>query len=203
MNSWNTVASDDSISAVVDALSNNGIKAVVVTTKEEALALLKNTIPQGAQVMTNTSASLDTIGATPGINESGEYDSVRVRMNALDPEKDALLRQQLGAAPDWAVGSVHAVTENGEVFIASSTGSQLASYVYGALNVLWVVGAQKIVKNADDAIARIYEYTLPLENERALKAYGVGSKVRKLLRINEEVRPGRITMIIVKEAIGF
>ena len=69
--------------------------------------------------------------------------------------------------------------------------------------MLWVVGAQKIVKNADDAIARIYEYTLPLENERALKAYGVGSKVRKLLRINEEVRPGRITMIIVKEAIGF
>jgi hypothetical protein len=110
---------------------------------------------------------------------------------------------KLGATPEYMVGSVHAVTEDGTVVIASNTGSQLAGYVASAAHVVWVVGVQKIVPNLDEAIKRIYEYTLPLEDERVLQAYGINSNVSKLLIVHKEVMPGRTTMILVKENLGF
>ena len=93
---------------------------------------------------------------------------------------------------------------DGKVLIASNTGSQLPAYAYGASKVIWIVGTQKIVNDLEDGMKRIYEYTLPLESERAQKAYGVaGSAVSKLLIVNQEVTPGRITIIFVPENIGY
>jgi hypothetical protein len=89
------------------------------------------------------------------------------------------------------------------VAVASASGSQLAPYVYGAGNVIWVVGTQKLVKDLDEAIDRIERYTFPLENERAKKTYGQGSMISKLLIVNREFQPGRITMVLVKENLGF
>jgi hypothetical protein len=112
--------------------------------------------------------------------------------------------QMMGAVPQIALGSVHAVTEEGQLVIASNTGSQLGAYAYGSEKVVWVVGTQKIVKNLDEAMKRIYEYVLPLESERVKKAYGMErSNVSKLLIINKEVKPGRAVVVLVKESLGF
>jgi hypothetical protein len=111
--------------------------------------------------------------------------------------------RKLGAAPDFAIGSIHALTESGQALIASYGGSQLASYVYGAGHVIWVVGTNKIVKNLDDGIRRIEEHALPLESERLQKTLGVPSQIGKLLIVRKEPRPGRITVILVKENLGF
>jgi hypothetical protein len=86
----------------------------------------------------------------------------------------------------------------------SNTGSQLPAYVYGADKVIFIVGTQKIVKNLDEAMKRVYEYVLPLESERAKKAYGVpGSFISKVLLINREMNPERIHLIFVNEKLGF
>ena len=185
------------------ALEKNGISTIVVATGAEARQKLLEMIPQGAEVMNETSVTLETIGVPKEIVESGRYDSVRKRFMSMDRNKDASQMRKLGAAPDYVMGSVHAVTEQGEVMVASQGGSQLPAYAYGAGKVIWVVGAQKIVKNFAEGLKRLYEYSLPLEEERAQKAYGVGSGVNKILVINREVKPGRITMIIVKEKLGF
>ncbi len=95
------------------------------------------------------------------------------------------------------------MTQTGQVLIASNTGSQLSPYAYGARHVVWVVGTQKIVKDFAEGLQRINEYSLPLENERAQQAYGKGSNVSKILIVNKEVQPGRITIILVKEKLGF
>jgi len=121
----------------------------------------------------------------------------------MDRKTQGLEMQKLGAAPEWAVGSVHAVTEDGKVIIASASGSQLPSYAYGSSHVVWVVGSQKIVKDLDEGMKRVREYVLPLESERAMKAYGQPSSINKLLILNKEANPGRITMVIVKEKLGF
>ena len=121
----------------------------------------------------------------------------------MDRGKEGTEMQKIGAAPEWAIGSVHAITEDGHVLVASNTGSQLPAYVYGAGHVVWVVGAQKIVKDTTEGIQRIYEYCFPLENERLMKAYGVPSGVSKLLIINKEKIPERLTAIFVKEKLGF
>jgi len=112
--------------------------------------------------------------------------------------------QQLGSAPEWTLGSVHAVTENGEVVIVSNTGSQLPAYAYGSSHVIWVVGTQKIVKNLDQAMERVSEHVLPLESVRVQKAYGMpNSNVSKVLIVNNEIAPGRTTIIFVREVLGY
>jgi len=103
---------------------------------------------------------------------------------------------------DFALGSVHAVTRGGALFIASASGSQLASYAWGAANVIFVVGAQKLVATPDDARERIFQHSLKLEDARALAAYGQNSFVGKILEIHQE-QPGRIHIVLIQKSVGF
>lgn len=205
MTTWDQLASKESIDKAIESLKANGIDAKFVENGEAANKEVFSLIPEGAEVMNMTSLTLDTIGVAKEINESGKYDSVRSKLNNMDRATQNLEMQKIGAAPQWAVGSVHAVTEDGHLLIASNSGSQLPAYASGSNHVIWVVGIQKIVKNTDDGIKRIYEYVLPLESERANKAYNItiGSNVNKLLIINKEVKPGRLTVIFVGEKLGF
>lgn len=204
MNPWTTPATDEQIATVMLGLQKNNITAFVVDTVQEAREKVRELLPQGAEVMNMTSVTLDAIGVSEDILESGKYDVVKKRLMSMSRETESVAMQKLGAAPVWALGSVHAVTEDGVVIIASNSGSQLSAYAYGSPHVIWVVGAQKIVKDLGAAMERVYEYVLPLESDRARKAYGVaGSNVSKLLIVNKEVTPGRISMIIVKEPLGF
>ncbi len=203
MTKFDKLADDASTKKAVKALKENGIEAFVVESGKEAKEMALEMIPKGAEVMTMTSATSDAIGLSKEINDSGNYVSLHKKLFSLDRETQGKEMQVIGATPDWAVGSVHAVTEDGKVIVASATGSQLGAYSYGASNVLWIVGSQKIVKNLDDGMKRIYEHTFPLEDARAKKVYGMGSGVHKLLIVNKEWKPGRIKMIIVKENLGF
>ena len=186
------LATEESINKTKDALEKNGITVLVVENGGEAKEKVLQMVPQGAEIMNMSSVTVDSIGLADEINKSGKYDSVRKKIN-----------KQNGAAPEWVVGSVHAVTENGKVIIVSASGSQLPAYAYGSNHVIWVVGSQKIVKDIIEGFKRVEEYVLPLENERAMKAYGMPSSINKELVINKEVTPGRITMIIVKEKLGY
>ena len=123
----------------------------------------------------------------------------------MDRQTQSREMQKIGSSPEYAIASVHALTQDGKAIIASNTGSQLAAEVYGASNVIWVVGAQKIVQDIDEGFKRIYEYVLPLESDRLNKTYNMttGSFVSKLLIINREIKPGRIRTIIVKQVLGF
>ena len=197
------LATEKSINKTKDALVANGINVSIVSNGHEAREKVLKMIPAGAEIMNMSSVTVDSIGLAKEINESGKYNPVRSKFAKMDAKTQGNEMRKLGAAPEWTVGSVHAVTEDGKVIIASQTGSQLPAYAYGAGHVVWIVGAQKIVKNLDEGMKRVYEYVLPLETERAMKAYGKGSNVNKLLIVNKEISPFRITMIIVKEKLGF
>lgn len=202
---WSRLADEETLQNTVKALGQNGIEAVVVENGEEAKEKALEFIPGGSEVMTMSSVTLDTIGLSAEINKvEGKFKPLRDKLYALDRKTKAQEMNRLGGAPEFVVGSVQAVSEDGYVLIASNTGSQLPAYAFGALNVIWVVGTQKIVKNIDEALKRIHEHSLPLESERAKKAYGVqGSAVNKILIINRENQPGRIKLILVKEKLGF
>lgn len=197
------LATDKSINKTKDALEKNGIAVLVAENGAEAKEKVLQMIPQGAEIMNMSSVTVDSVGLAKEINESGKYNSVRNKFAKMDKKTQGQEMQKLGAAPEWVVGSVHAVTEDGKVIVVSATGSQLPAYVYGSSHVIWVVGAQKIVKDLEEGMKRINEYVFPLENERAKKAYGSGSSINKILVFNKEGTAGRITMIIVKEKLGF
>jgi hypothetical protein len=206
---WANLASDDQVERTAAALEANGMRAIVVDTGDQARHQVFNLLPPGAQVMTMTSRTLETIGVADEINEPEEpgaaprYEALRPKLMQMDMQTQWPEMRRMGASPEYAVGSVHAITEQGEVFIASASGSQLAAYVSGAGVVIWVVGSQKIVPDRDAAFQRIYEYSFPREDERAREAYGIGSGVNKVLVVNREFMPDRITVILVKQELGF
>lgn len=205
MDKWSQLASKESIEKAVESLKAHNIEAKFVETGEEAKKEVLSMIPEKAEVMTMSSVTIDTLGISKEIQESGKYNSVKNKLNSMNRETQGREMQEIGAASEWAIGSVHAVTEEGNVLIASNTGSQLPAYAYGSGHVIWVVGTQKIVKNTDDGIKRIYEYVLPLESVRLNKQLNMtaGSFVSKLLIVNREFMPGRITIIFVNESLGF
>ena len=153
---FGVLADQARIDKTVAALAENGVEATVVAHGAAAKQKLRELIPEGVEIMNMTSMTLETIDAAKEINESGRYDSARNRLTEMDRAAQADEMRKLGAAPQWVVGSVHAVTEDGKVFIASATGSQLPAYAYGSGKVVWVVGAQKLVKDFNEAIERLY-----------------------------------------------
>jgi|SRR3989338_7070465 len=203
MKSFSELADDQIISATIQALKNNNIEAVVVENAGKAKEKVLEILPEGAEVMNMSSVTLETLGLDKEINESGRYDAVKPKLAKMDRETQSIEMQKLGSAPVWAVGSVQAITESGQVIIASNTGSQLPAYAYGSAHVIWVVGTQKIVKNLDEGMKRIYDFVLPLETEHMQNLYKMNSNVSKLLIINKEFIAGRLTVIFVKEKLGF
>lgn len=203
MTQYDTVASEAAIQQTKKALEANGFKVAVVEDGEAAKTAALNAIPKGAEVMTMTSKTLEALGLDKTFNESGEYDAVRTKLDALygDVSKKSEARK-LGTAPDYAIGSVHALTQDGHALIASATGSQLPAYLYGAGEVVWIVGAQKIVADLAEASDRLQTHVFPLEDARAQAAYGINSSINYEVAYNKEPA-GRVTVIIVKEALGF
>jgi hypothetical protein len=207
MKDFSAKASRETIERTIKALTANGIEAVLAAGGDEARDKVLSWIPAGAEVFTAASTTLDMLGLAKELNESGRFDSVKARLMAMDQKTQGREMRKLGAGPDIALGSAHAVTETGVVLAASLTGSQLPAYAYGAGALIWVVGVQKIVKDLAEGFKRIEEYVLPLESARARKAYGLpdsfSSFPAKILVFNREIQPGRVKLVFVDEAIGF
>ena len=199
---WTALPDEETIKDTVVGLEEHGFSVEVADDRDAARAAVLARIPDGSAVMTNTSVTLDETGIAAEINDGGRYESVRKAMFALDFETQALQMKAIAGQPDYSLGSVHAVTRDGSLLIASASGSQLASYAWGATNVIFVVGAQKLVPDLTTARERLYQHTLKLEDARAQAAYGQHSFVGKILEIHQEL-PGRIHIVLVREPVGF
>jgi acyl-CoA hydrolase len=193
---------DQTLAATVVALEEHGFSVEVAGHLDAARAAVLARIPAGSSVMTNTSVTLDQTGIAAAINDGGPYESARNTMLALDFATQAQQMKAIGGQPDYALGSVHAITADGTLVIASASGSQLASYAWGAANVIFVAGAQKLVPTLAAAHQRIYQHSLPLEDARAQAAYGQHSSVGKILEIHQEL-PGRIHLVLIRQPVGF
>jgi hypothetical protein len=199
---FTTLPDEPVIASAVTALEEHGFSVEVVDDLDAARQAVLARIPHGSSVMTNTSVTLAETGIADAVNDGDLYDSARNRMFALDFATQAQEMKAIGGQPDYALGSVHAVTHDGTLVIASASGSQLASYAWGAANVILVVGAQKLVPTLEAAHERIYQHSLVLEDARAIAAYGQHSSVGKILEIHQEL-PGRIHIVLIRQVVGF
>jgi acyl-CoA hydrolase len=199
---FTTLPDEQALASAVTALEEHGFSVEVVDDLDAAREAVLARIPHGSSVMTNTSVTLAETGIADAINDGALYDSARNRMFALDFATQAQQMKAIGGQPDYAIGSVHAVTRDGTLVIASASGSQLASYAWGAANVIFVVGAQKLVPTLEAAHERIYQHSLVLEDARAIAAYGQHSSVGKILEIHQEL-PGRVHIVLIRQVVGF
>ncbi|MFB7211745.1 LUD domain-containing protein [Streptomyces sp. NPDC056255] len=196
-------ASAERLERVAAALRANGFAAEILDNAAEARARVKDLVPEGAGVLTGASETLRLSGIEEDINAGGQYDAIKPRILAIDRATGADKIRRLVACPDFVINSVAAVTETGSLVLASGSGSQLPANAGGATHAIWIVGAQKVVPDLSTALRRVEEHALPLENSRAQAVYGMPSAVNRLLILNAEPRPGRGTVLLLREAIGY
>jgi LUD domain len=201
--SFSKPASEEQIQRTAESLRKRGFVVEVVNTPGDARNFVKNFLPHDKTIFTALSETVKISGLGQDINgPESSFKSLRKELDKMDPVSQFRERVKLGAAPDIVVGSVHAVTESGQVLVGSGSGNQLGPYAASAEKVIWLVGSQKIVPDFETGMRRLEMYSYPLEDIRMHKAFGRGSLLAKVLIMNAE-RPGRITIVLIREAIGF
>ena len=198
-----TTSSEDSINRTVQALTARNVETLVVEDGAQALAKLKELVPPGSVIFNNTSETLDTIGYSDFVHGNPDYRNLHDDMVAeTDPDKQRDIRRRATLA-DYFIGSVQAIAETGEVVVASGSGSQLAAYAYNAERLIWLAGTQKICPGLSDAIDRVRGYTLERHDTWQHGRGRTPSPIGKLMVFENEVVAGRITMILIKESLGW
>ena len=193
---------EETLARTATALEARGFGVEGVDGLDDARNAVLGRIPADCPVMTFPSVTLEETGIAQALADSERYGSLRDKVWALDRETQMQEIKAIMVVSEVALGSVHAVTHDGTLVLASALGSQIAAHAWGAAQVILVVGAQKLVPDLDAARARIYEHSLPLEDARAREVYGAGSRVGKLLEIHQE-EPGRIHVVLIRQRVGF
>jgi len=195
-------ASGERLARAAAALQANGIEVFRADDLEQAKRLVLAQLPEGAEVHEGASVTMETLGVTAEVEQSGRYDALRPRIWAMDRATQAGEMRKLAAGPDYVTGSAHAVTEDGHLVFASKTGSQLAAYAFGAGHVVLAAGSQKIVRDVEEGLRRIREYVYPLEDQHMLDLYGMHSGLNKLFVVMAEDAP-RISIVLIGQPVGF
>ena len=191
------------IDRTVSALRSRNVDAVVAENGDEALQLLVDMVPDGAEVFKSTSETLDTIGYSDYIRGTDRYKNLYLEISEEpDRERQRELRR-LASVAEYYIGSVHAIAETGEVIVASGSGSQLGAYVYGAKYVIWVAGVQKICPTLDDALGRVKGFAVERHHEWAVAQGRAAAPLGKLTVFENEQNPERIKMVLIKESLGW
>lgn len=202
IDTFSAPVSEEILQRTATKLRERNIEALIVDSGEAARKLIVERIPKGAEVHWGKSKTLQDAGIIDSLLNSGDYDALRPRYLKMDRKTQGREIRKLTSAPDFMLGSVNALTEDGILLIASATASQLGALSNGAGKVIFVVGSQKIVPNIETAMRRIREYVLPWEDKQVRKTVPGGSFVGKILIIEREWVAERMTVILVRETIG-
>ncbi len=196
-------ATAESIQRTINRLASRNVEAFLVESGEAALAKLKELVPEGSEVFVNTSETLATIGYTEYMHGNDRYVNLHDRMMAQpDPATQREFRRKTTTA-DYFVGSVQAIAETGEIVVASSSGSQIGAYSYGARRLILVAGTQKICPTLAEAEARTRGFTLE-RHDRWLEDRGVApTPIGKYMIMEHEPVVGRISMLLIPETLGW
>ena len=199
---YTTPAAEEILQRAVIKLQERNIQAVVVESGEDARKLVRERIPAGAEVHTGKSKTLQDAGIFDMLQKADQFDFLRTRYMKMDRQTQAREIRKLISAPNFMLGSVNAITEDGVLVDTSATGSQVGPLAGSAGKVIPVVGSQKIVPDLETALRRIREYVLPWEDAQVRQRLPSGSFVGKILIIEQEWVAGRVEVILVRKPIG-
>ena len=200
---YTTPASTAELEALAARLKERNFEPVIVEDAAAAKAAVLERLPEGSEVHSAKSKTLEDIGVFQELMESDRYDYLRKQYFKMDRNTQAREMRKLVAAPDIMLGSAQAVTEAGQLVVASASGSQMGPYSAASGKLILVVGSQKIVPDLEAALRRIREYVTPYEDARLRAQMGVGTKLARVLILEQDFMPGHTTVIMVKQPVGY
>ena len=214
---------------VVKSLNRRYINAQYASSKEEALSMVMDMIPEGATVGTADSVTLLQVGVFSRLKKRGCNEIINpfIRNDeghlVFDEEERVSLMRRVFFSDVYVIGT-NAVTLDGKLVNTDGRGNRVAAMIFGPKKVIIVVGANKIVKSVDEALKRIHEVCAPMNASRHATKYhssefselpcvksGTCTDCNHPWRICHhttiiegvmEIRRGHINVIIVGESLG-
>lgn len=198
---------------LIQALKQRNMEASYAATKEEALAQALAWIPEGSCVGWGGSVSIDAIGLKDAVRQ-GDYRVIDRDTAANAEEKEAMYRRIL-ADCDYFLTSTNAISQDGVLVNIDGTANRLAAMCYGPRHVLYIVGMNKVVATAEDALHRARNEAAPINAMR----FGLKTPCSKtgccydckspdtvccqILFTRFNHTPGRVKVILVDDSLGY
>lgn len=204
---------EQKINRTIEALKFNNMNGYLVNTKEELISKIKELVPDESTVSCGGSMSLFEYGVIDHLR-SGRYKFLDKYEEGISKERATQIYKESFFA-DAYFASSNAVTEDGKLYNVDGNGNRVAAMLYGPEKVILLVGANKIVKNIDEAVNRNREIAAPA-NARRLNKNTPCAKVgycmdcnsnekicREFTVIASQMREDRIHVIFVNDVIGY
>lgn len=201
------------VSRTIEALEKNNMNGYFVSSKDEAIKIIEEILPEKSLVSCGGSMSLFEFGIIDYLR-SGRYEFLDRYKEGLS--SDDIIRIYKGAFTcDGYFTSSNSITENGELYNVDGNGNRVAAMLYGPEKVVVIVGTNKIVKNLDEAIERNKSICAPANTIRLNKntpcakvghCMDCNSSDRicnEYTVIKRQGRVGRIHVIIVNDSLGY
>ena len=198
---------------LIQALKQRNMEASYAATKEEALEQALAWIPEGSCIGWGGSVSINAIGLKDAVRQ-GDYRVIDRDTAANAEEKEAMYRRIL-ADCDYFLTSTNAISQDGVLVNIDGTANRLAAMCYGPRHVLYIVGMNKVVATAEDALHRARNEAAPINAMR----FGLKTPCSKtgccydckspdtvccqilFTRFNHV--PGRVKVILVDDSLGY
>ena len=197
---------------VVKSLESRNMEAYFVETKEEAVKKALELMPKGSSISWGGTMSVTEVGLMDAIRK-GEYLLYDRDQAETSEEREDMMRSAFFA--DFYLGSTNALSEDGVLVNIDGNANRVAAYAYGPKHVLLIVGMNKVVKTAEDAVQRARQEAAPINAQRFQKETPCvergtcfdckkpGCICSQILVTRFSQTPKRIKVILVNESLGF
>ena len=201
------------IQKLIDALAANNIECIFAQTKEEALAKALDLIPEGSEVGLGGSVSVEQIGLLETLR-AGDYTLHDQYEDDIDMMEN-LARRKKGMMAPFFVSGTNAITMDGQLVNVDGMGNRVAAQMFGPDKVVLIAGTNKIVKDVHEAFDRLEKIAAPINAKRVgaptpcadtgecidcdspMRICNLYTIIRRMMF------PGRLTLIMVNESLGF
>lgn len=193
---------EETLSTVVSNVEERNVSVTVCESGDQARSYLAEQIPQGATVMSGHSTTMEEIGFTDILTTADGFEYVGNQLDELEDDARFQARRNATTA-DVFFDGVNAIAESGELIGANALGNGVGAWPFGAESLVLIGSTNKIMPSWTDAVERLREFALPLEDARAEEVYGQGSLVGKLVSLEYERVDDRTQLVLIKDQLGF
>lgn len=194
---------------IIKGLESRNMTGYYAKSKEEALKMALDLIPEGSRVAKGGSMSVVEIGLEDAV-KNGNYEYCdRAAM------KDKREAELFAYSADVYLGSVNAITEDGVLVNIDGNSNRVSAYAYGPEKLVLIVGLNKVARDADAAMKRARNEAATINAQR----FGLSTPCSKTGRCMDCKSPDticcqflitrysrhkdRIHVILVNENLGF
>ena len=194
---------------VIKGLASRNMTGYYAKTKEEALQMALELIPEGSSVTMGGGMSVHEIGLVKALKE-GNYNFID--RDEMEDKRAAML---FAYDADVFLMSANAMTEDGILVNIDGNANRVSALAQGPSKVIVIAGMNKICDDVDGAMKRARNVAAPINAQR----FGLNTPCAKtgscmnckspdticcqFLITRYSKHPGRIHVILVDDNLGF